>query len=159
MQCLRDVVMRQLLDPMVSAVTSTEQIFTRGGVARSALAIKLLDCLCAVAIRLGTDAAGQFISEPALKLLKSFNRVSKVGSNSAVSRTNSLKGRPDYMCHQRRLSNTLRQAQAAAEIEAASSSSSATRPAASGNLSFIFLMSIIQIIINLVIYYRSPVVN
>ena len=145
MQCLRDVVMRQLLDPMVSAVTSTEQIFTRGGVARSALAIKLLDCLCAVAIRLGTDAAGQFISEPALKLLKSFNRVSKVGSNSAVSRTNSLKGRPDYMCHQRRLSNTLRQAQAAAEIEAASSSSSATRPAASGNLSFIFRMSIIKI--------------
>lgn len=134
MQCLREVVLRQLLDPMVSAVTSTEQIFTRGGAARSALAIKLLDCLCAVAIRLGADAAGQFISEPAIKLIKSFNRVSNVGNNSTISRTNSLKGRPDYMCHQRRLSNTLRQAQAAAEIEATTSpaSKSASRPAATG---------------------------
>ncbi|XP_046448529.1 WD repeat-containing protein 81-like isoform X2 [Daphnia pulex] len=137
MQCLREVLLRQLLDPIVSAVTSTEQTFARGGAARSALAIKLLDCLCALSIRLGTDAAGQFISDPALKLLKSFDRVSKVASHPSVSRANSLKGRPDYMCHQRRLSNTLRQAQAAAEIEAASSapSNNVTRPAANEALS------------------------
>ena len=121
MQCLREVLLLQLLDPIVRAVTSTEQTFARGGAARSALTIKLLDCLCALSIRLGTDAAGQFISDPALKLLKSFDRVSKVASHPSVSRANSLKGRPDYMCHQRRLSNTLRQAQAAAELEAASS--------------------------------------
>lgn len=139
MQCLREVVLRQLLDPMVCAVTSTEQIFARGGVARSALAIKLLDCLCAVAIRLGADAAGQFISEPALKLIKSFNRVSNVGNNSSASRTNSLKGRPDYMCHQRRLSNTLRQAQAAAEMEAAVFQPSVTssRSAATGTTKYL----------------------
>lgn len=133
MQCLREVVLGQLLNPIVSAVTSTDQVFARGGAARSALAIKLLDCLCAVAIRLGTDAAGQFVSEPALKLLDSFSRVSKAGNHQSISRTNSLKGRPDYMCHQRRLSNTLRQAQAAAEIEAATPSSAVSyRPAATG---------------------------
>lgn len=134
MQCLRDVLLRQLLDPIVATVTSSEQIFARGGPARSALAIKLLDCLCAVSIRLGTDAAGEVMSEPALKLLRAFNRVSKVASSSSVNRTNTVKGRPDYMCHQRRLSNTLRQAQAAAEIEAASSSptNTITRPVANG---------------------------
>ncbi|KZS10887.1 Uncharacterized protein APZ42_024536 [Daphnia magna] len=137
MLCLREVLLRQLLDPIVCTVTSSEQIFARGGAARSALSIKLLDCLCAVAIRIGSDAAGEIISEPALKLLKSFNRVGKVASSSSISRTHTVKGRPDYMCHQRRLSNTLRQAQAAAEIEAASPppSNTITRPAANEALS------------------------
>lgn len=136
MQCLREVVLRQMLEPIVAVVTSSHHIFTRGGAARSALAIKLLDCLCALAIRLGADAASQFISEPALRLIEAFNRVSNIGGNptASVSRTNSLKGgRPDYMCHQRRLSNTLRQAQAAAEIEAATPPSDIThRPAPTG---------------------------
>lgn len=146
MLCLQDVMLNQLLDPMVIAVTSTQVVFTRGGSARSALTVKLLDCLCAIAIRLGADQAVRFVSEPLLKLLRSFERVGKnvsIGSPRSSSFTAASSGqvgpshqRPDWMGHQRRLSNTLRQAQAAADIEAATQPSIivSSRPAATGSV-------------------------
>lgn len=106
---LREVILRQLLEPMVNAVTSVRHVFARGGSARSALAVKLLDCICGVAIRLGPDAAGQFLSELIVKLFQSFERAADTAStvNQSAPVT-----RPDYMGHQRRLSSTLRQAEA-----------------------------------------------
>ena len=146
MLCLQDVLLDQLIDPMIDAVTSTQLVFSRGGSARSALTVKLLDCLCAVAIRLGADQAIHFVSNPVLKLLKIFERVNKVSSvGSPATGTRSggnghvNGGRPDWMGHQRRLSNTLRQAQAAADIEAAIPPSGVSlRSVATGNLRYRF---------------------
>jgi len=59
MACLKETVVQKLLEPMMNAVTSAERTFSRGGAVRSALTLKLLDCICAVAVRLGTDAASQ----------------------------------------------------------------------------------------------------
>ena len=132
MSCLRETLIQQLLQPIVDAVVSTKQLFARGGAGRSALALKLLDCICAVSIRLGTDTAAQVVSDLAVKLLKSFESVSHVNqsqSNSPhppVSRGNSEGSRPDWMTHQRRLSSTLRQAQASSTEQAPSSCPPAT---------------------------------
>lgn len=112
---LREVILRQLVEPMVNAVTSVRHVFARGGSARAALAVKLLDCICGVAIRLGPDAAAQYLSELIVKLFKPFEKVA-VSDTLTVSAT--PVSRPDYMCHQRRLSSTLRQAEA--DNEAAS---------------------------------------
>lgn len=59
MACLKETVVQKLLEPMINAVTSSECTFNRGGAVRSALTLKVLDCVCAVALRLGTDAAAQ----------------------------------------------------------------------------------------------------
>ena len=70
MMCLRETLLQKLLEPMINAVTSTSQTFFRAGAARSALTLKLLDCVCAVGIRLGTDAAAHVVSNLVLKLLR-----------------------------------------------------------------------------------------
>ena len=140
MACLKETVVQKLLEPMMNAVTSAQRTFSRGGAVRSALTLKLLDCICAVAVRLGTDAAAHVVSDLALKLLKSFQDAPSGGSSSStkmsVSRSNSEQ-RPDYMRHQRKLSSTLRLVQAAADDGKESGNRKQT--AASGIHPFTFL--------------------
>jgi hypothetical protein len=97
--------------------------------------VKLLDCICAIVIRLGADQAGQFVSSAALEIFKSFERVAGQQQQlvTLVEQSPKPSGRPDYMGHHRRLSSTLRQGQAMAEaaIQAECTGSSA-RSAAHG---------------------------
>ena len=44
MLCLRETLLRRLLQPIADVVTSASQAFGRGAAARSALAAKLVDC-------------------------------------------------------------------------------------------------------------------
>ena len=131
MACLQDVLFKKLIDPMIQAVTSTQIVFTRSSAARSALTVKLIDCLCAIGIRLGTDQADQFVSPTALKLFKSFERVAgQVAKPNLVEPRQS--GRPDWMGHHRRLSSTLRQGQSMDEGAATETTSSSARSAPNG---------------------------
>ena len=134
MACLQDVLFKQLLNPILRAVTSTQVVFSRSAAARSAVTVKLLDCICAIVIRLGADQAGQFVSSAALEMFKSFERVAGQQQPAAsVEQSPKPSGRPDYMGHHRRLSSTLRQGQAMADaaVQAESTGSSA-RSAAHG---------------------------
>ena len=113
MFCLGETLLSQLLKPITSAVVSTSQVFSRGGSARSALAIKLLDCLCALTLRLGVETAAQLVAELAIPLLKCFDLIPNMNQepNPTTNRTSSAGNRPEYMTHQRRLSSTLRRTQ------------------------------------------------
>ena len=83
MSCLRETLVQQLLQPIVDAVVSTKQLFARGGAGRSALALKLLDCICAVSIRFGTDTAAQVVSDLAVEFSASARQSRQLGRKSA----------------------------------------------------------------------------